>query len=167
MSMKVKVTLPLEENGLWDIVKDVVALSTDLQLLVAHKKKEVTAKQIIMDAIKYHLIHHASEQKMSKDIFDALLILYQSENNNQKIILHKLRSIEMIRPVTVTSYLIKATQIYHQIATVGEKIEDKELVNKALNGFPPQWETFVQGVCPCENIPNQEILWVYYIQEET
>ena len=81
--------------------------------------------------------------------------------------MHKLRSIEMIRLVTVTSYLMKATQIYDQLATVGEKIEDKELVNKALNGFPPQWETFVQGVCAWENIPNWEILWVYCIQEET
>jgi hypothetical protein len=40
LSWKVRVTLLLEENDLWDIVKDVVASPTDLQLLAAHKKKK-------------------------------------------------------------------------------------------------------------------------------
>ena len=34
-----------------------------------------------------------------------------------------------------------------QLAAVGEKIEDAELVNIALNGFPASWESFVKGIC--------------------
>jgi hypothetical protein len=55
LSWKVRVTLLLEENDLWDIVKDAVTPPIDPQQLVTHNK-EVKAKQMIMDAIKYHLI---------------------------------------------------------------------------------------------------------------
>jgi hypothetical protein len=110
LSWKVRVTLLLEENDLWDIVKDVVPSPTDPQQLAAHKKKEVKAKRMIMDAIKDHLIPHISEKKMAKEMFDALVSLYQSENINRKMILrNKLRSIEMTRSDSVTSYLMKVT----------------------------------------------------------
>ena len=49
---------------------------TDLQLLVAHKKKEVRAKQMIMDDINDHFIPHIFEKKTMKDMFDALVSLY-------------------------------------------------------------------------------------------
>jgi hypothetical protein len=62
----VRVTLLLEENDLWDIVKDVFRSPTDQQQLAAHKKKEVKAKQMIMDTIKDHLISHISKKKMTK-----------------------------------------------------------------------------------------------------
>jgi hypothetical protein len=68
----VRVTLLLEDNDLWDIIKDVVALPTDLQQWVAHNKREVKAKPMILDAIKDHLISHVFEKKTLKEMFDAL-----------------------------------------------------------------------------------------------
>jgi hypothetical protein len=44
LSWKVRVTLLLEENDLWDIVKDAVTPPTDLWQLAAHNKKEVKSK---------------------------------------------------------------------------------------------------------------------------
>jgi hypothetical protein len=59
------------------------------------------------------------------------------ENINRKMILwKKLRSIEMTKSDTITSYIMKVTQVLNQLATVGEKIANAELVNMALNGFP-------------------------------
>jgi hypothetical protein len=155
LSWKVTVAVLLEENDLWDIVKDVVPLPTDLQQLVAHKKKEVWAS-------------HISEKKMTKEVFDALVSLYQSENIIRKMILRsKLRSIEMTRSDLVTIYLMKVTEICDKLAVVGEKVVDVELVNIALNGFSASWEPFVKGICAHENLPNFERLWDDSIQEET
>jgi hypothetical protein len=104
----------------------------------------------------------------TKEMFDALVSLYQSQNINRKMILrNKLRSIVMTRSDTVTSYLMKITQIRDQLAAVGEKVEDAELVNMALNGFPASWEPFVKGICARENLPDFERLWDDCIQEET
>jgi hypothetical protein len=50
---------------------------------------------------------------------------------------------------------------------IGEKVEDVELVNVALNGFTKSWEPFVKGVCAREKLPNWERLWDDCIQEET
>ena len=114
------------------------------QHLATHKKKEVKTKWMVMDAIKNNLIPHISKKKMTKEMFDAPVSLYQSENINRKIILlNILRSVEMTRSNTITSYLMKVTPIHDQLAMVGEKFEEKELVNQELNRFPSQWEAFV------------------------
>ena len=73
----------------------------------------------------------------------------------------------MSRSDSVTSYLMKVTQIHDQLATVGEKVANAALVNMALNGFPASWEPFVKGICTRENLPKFERLQDDYIQEET
>ena len=98
----------LEENDFWDIIEHVVTPPTYLKQLEAHKKKEVKAKRVILDVVKDHLIPHISEKKGAKEMFDALVILYQSENINKKMILwNKLKAIKMTRFDTVTGYLMK------------------------------------------------------------
>ena len=67
LAWKVRVTLQLEEKDLQEIVKDVMELLRDPQLLLDHKKKEVKAMQMIMDVIKGHLIPHKTRKKM-KDV---------------------------------------------------------------------------------------------------
>jgi hypothetical protein len=62
---------------------------------------------------------------------------------------------------------MKITQIRDQLATIREKVEDVELVNMALNGFPTPWEPFVKGIRALENLPDFERLWDDCIQEET
>jgi hypothetical protein len=55
-----RATLFLEENDLWYIVKDVATLPIDPQQLIAHNKREVKAKWMILDAIKDYLIPRVS-----------------------------------------------------------------------------------------------------------
>ena len=65
----------------------------------------------------------ASSPNMEKEMFNALVSLYQSENIDMKMIFHnKLRYIKMMRSNIVTSYLIKVTHICDQLAIVGEKV---------------------------------------------
>jgi hypothetical protein len=128
----------------------------------------VKAKQGIFDGVKDHLIPHLSEKKTTKKMFDALVNLYQRENINRKMILwYKVRSIEMTRSKTVTSYLVKVACIRDQLTAVGKKIADAELMNMALNGFPASWEPFVKSICARENLPKFERLWDDCIQKET
>jgi len=54
LSWKARVTLLLEENDLWDIIKKVVTPPTNPQQLASHKKKEVKAKWVILNAMKDH-----------------------------------------------------------------------------------------------------------------
>jgi hypothetical protein len=82
------------------------------------------------------------------------------------ILQNKLISIVMTILDTITSYLMKVTQVRDLLALVGEKVVDAELLNIALNGFPTSWEPFVKGICVGENLPIFERLWDYGMQEE-
>jgi hypothetical protein len=123
---------------------------------------------VILDAVKDHLIPHVAEKQSAKEMFKALVDLFQSDNLNRKMILrNKLRSIQMSRSDNVTSYFMRITQTHDQLAAIGEKVDDVELVNVALNGFTKSWEPFVKGVCAQEKLPYWQRLWDDCIQEET
>jgi hypothetical protein len=49
----------------------------------------------------------------------------------------------MSKSGTIASYLMKITQIRDELVAIGEAVDDIELVNVALNGFPGSWEPFV------------------------
>lgn len=67
---------------------------------------------------------------------------------NKKVFLkNKLRYMYMPSLGSVTTYLVKITQIRNQLVAIGEKVEVVELINVALNGFTKLWEPFVKGIC--------------------
>jgi hypothetical protein len=151
----------LEENDLKEYVEMVIPDPKDARELAAHKKREVKAKRVLLDFVKDHLILHISEKKTTKDMYDALVGLYQSGNANRKLILkHQLRSIEMSNSYTVANYLMGISQVIDQLVAIGEAIDDTELVNVILNGFPESWEPFVQGIYAREKLPPFDRLWV-------
>ena len=81
---------------------------------------------------------HIFKEKTMKGVFDALVILYNIEYINKKMTLHrKLIYVEMTRSNTITCYLMTVTQIHYHLVVVGEKVENKELVYRALKGFSP------------------------------
>jgi hypothetical protein len=99
------------------------------------------------------LIPNISKNKTTKDMFDALVSLYQSNNASWKLILrHHLRAVEFSSSNTIASYLMRITQICDQLAAIGEAVDEKKLVNVALNGLPRSWEPFVQGIYAGEKL---------------
>jgi len=123
---------------------------------------------LILEAIKDHLISHVTKKTIYKEIFDALVFLFRSDDMSQKIILKpKLKECKMNPSNYVTSYFMRIRQICNQLAIIGEAILDVELVNIALNGFIKAWKPFIMGICAREQIPKWERLWDECIQEET
>lgn len=103
--------------------------------------------RVFLEAIKDHPIPHVAKKTRSKEMFDAFVSLFQSDNMSWKIILKtKLRECRMNRSNNVTSYLMRITQIRDQLAAIGEAVLDAELVNVALNGFTRAWEPFIMGI---------------------
>jgi hypothetical protein len=60
----------------------------------------------------------------------------------------------MSRSYNFTHYFMRITHVSDHLATIGDKLDDIELVNVALSGFPKTWEPFVKGVYARENLPN-------------
>jgi hypothetical protein len=129
-------------------VDKVVVPSKNPTTLASHEKKEIKAKRVILDSAKDHLIPHLSKKNMTKEMFDALVGLFQRNNMNMNMVLrNKLKSVQMYRSNNVINYFMRITQVRDQITSIGEKIEDTNLVNVALNGLTKSREPFFKGIC--------------------
>jgi hypothetical protein len=161
LQWKVRITAVLNENKLWSYVSTVVPVPVHNPIaLDLHEVKEARAQRILLDGVKDHLIPHLVEKKTDKEMWDALIKLYQSDNQNQKMALRdKLHAIKMARGEGVTSYLTRLTQVRDELAAVGDIIPEEELVCIALNGFGKHWDVFVKCVVGREKMPTWERLW--------
>jgi hypothetical protein len=91
------------ENGLWDIANTTVTPPTDPKDLAVHEQKDVKARRIILDAVKDHLIPHRYEKTSTRDMFVALMNIFQNNNANRKMVLReKFRNTKMTKLDTVT-----------------------------------------------------------------
>jgi hypothetical protein len=167
-SWKHRIQLILEENELLDHVKKMLPEPEDEEAKAKFKKNEVKAKRILTDSIKDHLIPNVSELKTAKEMFDALTRLYESKNTSQKLTLrHQLRNVTMNKSETIANFFTRISQIKDQLAAIGDPVEDVELVTTTLNGFPPSWDPFVQGICARRKLPKFDKLWADCSQEES
>ena len=89
-----RIMLILEENELWDEVVHStqtnpiqVLVSIDVQALATFNKQDIKARRIILDAVKDHVIPHISSKDRAYKMSDALTSLYQSSNENRKMVL--------------------------------------------------------------------------------
>ena len=78
---KARIMLVLEENELWDEVVNnttahpiiILDATTDLVGLAAFNKKDIKAKRINLDAVKYHVIPHILSKDRAHKMWDALI----------------------------------------------------------------------------------------------
>jgi hypothetical protein len=104
--------LVLMGNDIWEFSNSIVAPPADPKDRAAHKLKDMKARRIILDGVKYHLIPHLSGKTTVKDMWEALKSLFQSKNENRKIVLReKLKDTKMTRSDTVTTYLTWIRQV--------------------------------------------------------
>ena len=64
----------------------VVPASVDAQALATFNKKDIKARQIILDVVKDHVIPHLPGKDRAFKMWDALTSLYESSNENQKMV---------------------------------------------------------------------------------
>ena len=88
LQLKVRITSVLKENKLWLFANIVVPVpASDPIALDVHEVKEAKTQRIILDGVRDHLIPHLAEKKTTKEMWDALKILYEAKNENHKMAL--------------------------------------------------------------------------------
>ena len=96
-----------------------------------------------------------SELNIAKDMFDYLTRLYERKNTSQKLTLrHQLKNVTMNKSETIANFFTRISQIKDQLANIGDPVENVEPVTTMLNGFPPSWDPFVQGICARRTLPK-------------
>ena len=75
-----------------------VAMSADPVQLEDFNKKNAKGKRMILDGIKDHVIPHVRGKTYGHEMWTALTNLYQSSNENRKMVLRKkLKAIKMAK----------------------------------------------------------------------
>jgi hypothetical protein len=65
---------------------------------------------VLLEFVKDHLIPHIAKKKSAKEIYDALVGLYQNKNIGRLLHLkHQLQVIRMSNEDTIVNYLMKIT----------------------------------------------------------
>jgi hypothetical protein len=108
----------------------------------------------LINFVRDHLIPHIFELKIAKEMFDAFVGLFESENTSRKLSLrNQLHCIMMSKSDSIATYFTKVSQLRDQLQAIGDKVDDVELVTVTLNGFPSSWESFVQSIGGQEKLP--------------
>ena len=80
------------------------------------------------------MIPHISAKDHAFEMWKALTNLYQSSNENRKMVLReKLKSVHMGKGEGMVSYLTKITQVRDELEAKGGVIGVPEMVHTALN----------------------------------
>jgi hypothetical protein len=135
---KTRITFALEDLELWDIVQAPVVVPpvTAPALVAKFKKNNNKAKRTICDGVRDYVIPHLTRNDYAFEIWDSLCKLYQSSNQNRKLVLQdRLRSIKMLDSESVTSFLGRCTKIRDELAAIGEIVDPGFMVRTALNSF--------------------------------
>eukprot|EP00253_Pinus_taeda_P032870 PITA_32870 len=149
-----------EEAKVWDIMvhttQNPVVVPTDATQLAEYNKKNNKGKRLILDGVKDHCIPHVRGKSNAHEMWTALSNLYQSTNENWKMVLkEKLKNIKMGND-SAAGYLTKITNVRDELAAIGEAIPHTELVRIAVNGLLRSWMNFADGVCARETLPTWE-----------
>ena len=84
-SWKTRILLILEENELQDQVEKVILDPEGAKEKAKYKKNEAKAKRILVYSIKDHLIPCVVALNNAKEVYDALVGLYESRNTSRKL----------------------------------------------------------------------------------
>jgi len=102
----------------------------------------------LSDTVRSHLIPHIAELKTAKEMYDALVGLFESKNVNRKLSLrNQLRCIKMTKEDTIATFFMKVSKTRDRQKAIEEYVADSKLTSIVINGFPYSWEPFIQSVC--------------------
>jgi hypothetical protein len=172
-----RIDLILAKNKVLDIVKGKIVEPEveegkekepqNVAIMEKFKDSDINAMRIIMESTKYHLIPYIYHIESSKKMYDALTNLFLVRNNGQVMSMkNELHDMKMNDDETITSYLVRISQLREQIQAIEEIISEKELVNIVLNGLPKTWAAFAASMNIRKEYPTFEELWTSCAQEE-
>ena len=81
-------------------------------------------------------------------MYDALSRMYEGKNINRKMNLRaQLKGTKMSKEEPIQYYFTRVSQFQEQLDSIGDSLDEDELVMTALNGLTRPWDSFIQTMC--------------------
>jgi hypothetical protein len=102
-----------------------------------------------------------------KHILYSLTGLYEGRNINRKMNLRtEIKNTKMQKGEIVHEYFSRISQFKEQIKSIGDTIDEYELIMKNLSGLTRPWDAFIQTICARKEKLQFDSLWEECVQEE-
>lgn len=164
---KLQILYLLDEFALKEFTEKGVTKPLDPDELRLFQRQMAKTKRTILDGLQDHAVPHVATKDTTKEMWDALVQLYQNPFENRKLVFkYQLGTIKMQKDENATVYLTRIQEVCDEMATIGEKPMDTKLVLVALNGFTKDWHTFIQSIIGRDKLSDWECLWSDFTQEE-
>ena len=131
---KAKILSVLDRNRVKNFSLKVIVILVDPNDNGKYEEAMASAKSIILDGVKDHVVPHIAEKETTYEMWDALKKLYQHTFVQRRMLLeNQLRSYQMKKGEPIDTFVLGLNEIRDQLAAI-EAIPDQELiVRKALN----------------------------------
>ena len=105
LAWKYRIGIIIKENGLDKYIKNEVAEPKVNESKEKHEQDLIKEMRIIVDSIKDHLIPQVSSKKTPKQMYDALLTMYEGRNINKNMNLRsQLKGTNMSKGKSIQDY---------------------------------------------------------------
>ena len=99
-------------------------------------------------------------------MFDELASLFEGKNINRRMTLrNQIRGVKIQKKNTIQSYFSRVPQIKEQLESIGDMVEEAEVVIATLDGLPREWDSFIRRICARRKLTKFNKLWEECVQE--
>ena len=113
------------------------------------------------------MIPQVSSKKTPKKTHDSLSRMYEGNNINRKMNLRaQLNGTKMTKGESIHDYFTRVSQFREQLSSIGDTLDEFELVMTGLNGIIRPWDSFIQTLCARKGSMKFDIVWEDCIQGE-
>ena len=125
---KYRIMLILQENDLDKFLKEEVKELEEVEAKTKYKKDMIIAKRIIADSIKDNMISQVSSMETPKEMFDALLGLFEGRKINRKMTMrNQIKIVRSQNSETMQSYFTRVAQIKEQLEAIDDMVKKQRL----------------------------------------
>ena len=112
------------------------ATPDDLKARKTWNERDKKVMFLISQNVSNGMIGHIQELTTSKEAWETLERLYTSNTKPRKIQLkNELNNMKKTSSISVNDYILKIKEISDALGSIGEQVEDDDLVLAALNGL--------------------------------
>ena len=131
-----------------DFAKKEIKKATDYKELEIWEVWDMRVRWIILDGVRDALVPHFCGKNTTHEMLVSLQNLFKNKNEKQVLVLEdKFKSTKMLKGESVTSYLMRFSQIKDELISIDVTILDGNMVSISLKGYQGMETLHQQNHC--------------------
>ena len=164
---KIQCQMALMKEGLWKIVNGSEKAPTERDALTKFNSRKDRALAIVVLSVDTMLVYILGEPTDPVEVWKTLSEQYQKKTwTNHLNLRRRLHSLKLKDGESVQSHVKEMTEIFNELAIVGDTIEDDDRVVYLLASLPESYDVLVTTLEANETVPGMKTIIERLTHEE-